>query len=94
MPPGSVCNISVSLSRVPKDFFTNYVFDGWIENNHVDSRSVNYSFIVTQPMSLKASWRTETNLTIVATMAIVILILLTIVIATLLITGKHFSKNL
>lgn len=76
--PGFVCNVSVSPTSVPKDFFTNHVFYGWVENDRIVSRTASYSFTVTRPVSLKASWRTEINLTAIATIALVILLTLII----------------
>ncbi len=89
--PGSTCNISVSPTHVPKDFFTNYVFDGWVENDHIISRTASYSFTVIRPVFLKASWRTETNLTAVTTTALVIL--LTIITAILLLMKKTYLRK-
>jgi|GEM_PF-3070815 len=58
---GSTATVTVTPSVIPKDFFTNHVFDGWVENGRKVSSSAVYSFIVTKPVRLKASWRTEPN---------------------------------
>jgi len=53
--------VSVSPTTIEKDFFTNYVFEGWMVNGTIVSYSPSYSFIVTGPVSLTASWKTEWN---------------------------------
>jgi hypothetical protein len=45
-----------------KDFFTNYVFEGWKEDGATVSALATYSFTVSAPANLVASWKTELNL--------------------------------
>lgn len=66
-------NIFVA-TMIHKAFFIKHVSDSFAENNSIVSKSANYSFTVTRPVYLKASWRTEINPTAVATMAVVILL--------------------
>ncbi|MEM2100115.1 MAG: hypothetical protein QXP45_02070 [Thermoproteota archaeon] len=59
---GGTATVSVSPTQGEKDFFTNYIFEGWLVDSNVASTSPTYSFIVTGPSSLTAKWRTELNL--------------------------------
>ncbi|MBO3840674.1 MAG: hypothetical protein QXJ72_08125 [Thermoproteota archaeon] len=78
---GSTATVSISTIRVEKDMFTNYVFEGWMVDGELVSTSPTYSFTITKPVSLKASWRTETNITTVRAIAGVILLIVTVIIA-------------
>ena len=61
-PTNAIAVLSISPTRLEKDFFTNYVFEGWKVTGTTVSTSPSYSFTVTGPMSLTASWKTELNL--------------------------------
>ncbi|MBO3840429.1 MAG: hypothetical protein QXN75_07080 [Thermoproteota archaeon] len=79
--PGSQATVSISMIRIEKDLFTSYVFEGWMTDGELVSTSPTYSFTVTRPVSLTASWRTETNLTTVGAIAGVILLIIAVMIA-------------
>ena len=83
---GSTATVSVSPSIIPKDFFTNYVFDGWVENGVKTSASTTYSFTVTRPIRLAASWRTELN---PITAGIILLMLILVLIASLVFVRRR-----
>jgi len=73
---GSSTTASVSPTTVAKDFFTNYVFEGWKVLGSIVSTASTYTFTVTAPVDLVASWKTELNIvTVGGTAAGVILIL-------------------
>lgn len=72
---GSTATVSVTPSIIPKDFFTNHVFDGWVENGRKASSSAVYSFTVSKPVCLKASWRTELNPVMLALVGLVVILL-------------------
>ncbi len=72
---GSTATVSVTPSIIPKDFFTNNVFDGWVENGRKASSSAVYSFIVSKPVCLKASWRTELNPVMLALVGLIAILL-------------------
>ncbi|MEO0242714.1 MAG: C25 family cysteine peptidase [candidate division WOR-3 bacterium] len=78
---GSQATVSVSITRVEKNLFTSYVFEGWMIDGELVSTSPTYSFTVTRPVSLTAVWRTETNLTTVGAIAGVILLIIVVIIA-------------
>jgi hypothetical protein len=59
---GSTATVAVTTVSIWKDFFTNYVFEGWRINGTVVSTSPSYSFTVTEPVSFATSWKTELNL--------------------------------
>ncbi|MEM3424591.1 MAG: hypothetical protein QXI42_02105 [Thermoproteota archaeon] len=79
---GSTATVSVAPSIIPKDFFTNHVFDGWVENGRKASSSPVYSFTVTRPVRLTASWRTELN---PFTVGILVLLMVLLVLVMLLV---------
>ncbi|MEM2087513.1 MAG: NosD domain-containing protein [Thermoproteota archaeon] len=58
---GSTATVSVASTTVGKDFFTNYVFEGWSIGGSIVSNSPIYSFTVDESATLVANWRTETN---------------------------------
>ncbi|MEM2941510.1 MAG: NosD domain-containing protein [Thermoproteota archaeon] len=58
---GSTATVSVASATVGKDFFTNYVFEGWSIGGSIVSNSPTYSFTVDKTVTLVANWRTETN---------------------------------
>ncbi|MEM1548585.1 MAG: endo-1,3-alpha-glucanase family glycosylhydrolase [Thermoproteota archaeon] len=89
---GSTATVSVSTTRVEKDPFTSYVFEGWMVDGELVSTSPTYTLTVTKPVSLKASWRTETNITAVGAIAGVILILVGITIAATFLKRKRTSS--
>ncbi|MCX8184050.1 MAG: hypothetical protein N3F08_06505 [Crenarchaeota archaeon] len=62
---GETATVSISLTQTGKDFFTNYVFEGWRIDENIVSTSPTYSFVVDKPVKLVASWRMETNLAMV-----------------------------
>jgi len=72
---GSTATVSITPSIIPKDFFTNHVFDGWVENGRKASSSAVYSFIVSKPICLKASWRTELNPVMLALVGLIVILL-------------------
>ncbi|PLJ78551.1 hypothetical protein [Infirmifilum sp. SLHALR2] len=75
---GSTATVSVSPSVIPSDFLTIRVFDGWVKNGRKISFEAVYSFNVTEPVHLVASWRNELNF-----LALLILLLLVGVLALL-----------
>jgi uncharacterized repeat protein (TIGR02543 family) len=77
---GTTANVSISPATIEKDFFTNYVFEGWIVSGAIISTSPSYSFTVTGPISLTANWNTELNLTTMSAVGV----------GALLITGIAF----
>lgn len=79
---GSTATVSVAPSIIPKDFFTNHVFDGWVENGSKASSSTVYSFTVTRPVRLTASWRTELN---PITVGVLVLLVVLLALVTLLV---------
>ncbi|MBS7649683.1 WD40 repeat domain-containing protein, partial [Candidatus Bathyarchaeota archaeon] len=56
---GSTAAVSISPTVVERDFFANYVFEGWRLDGSIVSTLPTYSFIVNGPVTLVASWRTE-----------------------------------
>jgi uncharacterized repeat protein (TIGR02543 family) len=58
---GTNTTISISPTTIQKDLFTNYVFEGWEASGTIVSTSPSYSFTVTGPISLTASWKIELN---------------------------------
>ena len=87
---GSTATVSVRPGIIPKDFFTYYVFDGWIENETKASASSTYTFTVTKPTRLTASWRAEPN---PITVGLIILILVIIILVLLALTIKIGTKR-
>jgi len=67
--------LSISPIQSNKDLFTNYVFEGWKAGDIIVSTSPSYSFTVTGPVSLAASWKTELNLTTVGAVGAGILLI-------------------
>ena len=61
--------VSVSTTQLEKDFFTNYVFEGWKKDGATVSTLATYSFTVSAPANLVASWKTELNLVTVGGVA-------------------------
>ena len=59
---GTTATVSISPTVIEKDFFSNYVFEGWKDGTTVVSTQSTYSFTVTRPVTLVASWKTELNL--------------------------------
>ncbi|MGC9086516.1 MAG: Ig-like domain-containing protein, partial [Thermoproteota archaeon] len=66
--------ITISPTQVEKDFFTNYVFEGWKVNREIVSTSPTYSFVVKKPVALVASWRTELNIVSIGLVAVILLV--------------------
>ncbi|MBO3809973.1 MAG: hypothetical protein FGF50_10350 [Candidatus Brockarchaeota archaeon] len=89
---GETATVSVGSTIVEKDFFTNYVFEGWLDGMVIVSTSPTYSFTVTRPLSLTASWRTELNMVRVGVVGV--LALLVIVVAILLLRRKPKPSQL
>ncbi|MEM3661107.1 MAG: hypothetical protein QXU11_12085 [Thermoproteota archaeon] len=81
--------ISISPTVVSKDFFTNYVFEGWRLDGSIVSTSPTYSFVVDRPVTLVASWRTEIKLSAIG--LIVGVILFVIVSAAILMARRRKS---
>ena len=59
---GKTITVTVSPTAIPKDIFTNYVFDSWKDSESIVSTSASYSFTVTASASLAAKWKTELNM--------------------------------
>jgi hypothetical protein len=59
---GNSTTVSITPVLLQKDFFTNYVFEGWKEDGATVSALATYSFTVSAPANLVASWKTELNL--------------------------------
>jgi len=78
--PGSNCSVSVSPASIPKDLFTNYVFEGWKVNGTIVSTSPSYSFTVIGSVSLTANWNTELNLVTTGAVAGVAILLIVAVV--------------
>jgi len=72
--PGSTATITISTTKVG-ELFTNRVFEGWKVDWEIVSTSSTYSFTVSRPVSLTASWRTETSLTLVGAIIGIILLI-------------------
>ncbi|MEM2930164.1 MAG: hypothetical protein QW797_04835 [Thermoproteota archaeon] len=85
---GSTATISVAPSIIPKDFLMNHVFDGWIENGKKVSSYTIHSFIVTRPVRLTASWRTELNPVTVGIL-VLLAVLLALVMLLVFLTRKR-----
>lgn len=85
---GSTATVSVAPIIIPKDFLTNHVFDGWIENGKKVSSSTVYSFTVTRPVLLIASWRTELN-PVTLSILILLIVLLALVMLLVFLTRKR-----
>ncbi|MCX8183153.1 MAG: hypothetical protein N3F08_01845 [Crenarchaeota archaeon] len=88
---GSIATVSVASSIIPKDFFTNHVFDGWVENGEKVSSSTVYSFVVTKPVRLVARWRAELN-PVALCILLLLVILLTIAVLLVFLTRKKRRK--
>lgn len=58
---GTSASVSVAPTVI-EGFFTNTVFEGWKADGKVISTSSLYTFVVSQPISLSATWRSEPNL--------------------------------
>ncbi|MEM2642283.1 MAG: hypothetical protein QXU42_06890 [Thermoproteota archaeon] len=78
--PGSQATVSISITRVEKNLFTSYVFEGWKIDGELVSTSPTFTLTVTRPVSLTAAWRTETNLITVGAITGVILLIIAITI--------------
>jgi len=76
---GSTVSVSISPTAIPRDFFTNYVFEGWKVNGSIVSTSSNYSFAIREPVTLVASWRIELNIMNVSLIAMLVLIAIIVV---------------
>lgn len=85
---GSAATVSVAPIIISKDFLTNYVFDGWIENGEKVSSSTVYSFTVTRPVRLIACWRTEPN-PVTLSILILLMVLLALVMLLVFLTRKR-----
>lgn len=72
---GSTATVSVTPSAVQR-LLTVYVFDGWYENGERASSSPVFSFRVTRPVQLRASWRTELSLTLLLILVALLMLLL------------------
>jgi len=86
---GSSAAVSISPTTIQKDFLTNYVFEGWMADGKAVSNSVTYSFTVTGPMSLSASWKTELNYVMAG--GILVGVVLVAIIALFLLRGPKRS---
>jgi uncharacterized repeat protein (TIGR02543 family) len=75
---GETVTVSVSPTTIPKDFFTNYVFEGWILNDQLVSTSPQYTFTVEDSITLTASWKTQMNVVAIGLVVGIILILIMI----------------
>jgi len=80
---GSIATVSVTPSVVPENFLINRVFDGWFENSTKVSSSTTYSFVVTRPVHLVASWRTELNFVALCILVLIIVLVLAVVLVLL-----------
>lgn len=89
---GSEATVSIVPSIVPKDFFTNYVFGGWIEDGVVVSTSPTYSFIVTGPVVLVASWSTGLNIAVLIMLVAILVILLLLILLIILVKRRTKRK--
>jgi len=67
--PGSSTTVSITPTTIQKDFFTNYVFEGWKKEGTIVSTSASYTFAVTLATNLVASWKEELNLVTVGGVA-------------------------
>ncbi|MEM3711991.1 MAG: right-handed parallel beta-helix repeat-containing protein [Thermoproteota archaeon] len=76
---GSTVSVSISPTAIPRDFFTNYVFEGWKVNGSIVSTSSNYSFAIREPVTLVASWRIELNIMNVSLIVMLVLIAIIVV---------------
>lgn len=76
---GTTATVTVSPTAIQEDIFTNYVFEGWKAGGIIASPYATYSFTVTQPISLAASWKTEFNLVTVGGLAAGILAVVVVV---------------
>jgi len=85
--PGATATVSITPTTIEKDFFTSYVFEGWLVEGKIVSTSPTYSFIVDKPATLVAGWRTEMNLVNIAMIAGVILLI--IVVSVILATRRR-----
>ncbi|MGQ9691275.1 MAG: hypothetical protein ACUVQY_08465 [Thermoproteota archaeon] len=76
---GTMAMVNVTSTRIIENPFIIRVFKGWVdENGTLVSSSPSYSFNVTRPINLKASWETELNpfglgLIVLITMIVVML---------------------
>jgi hypothetical protein len=59
---GTRATATVSPTRISRDPFTDYVFEGWKIDSEIVSSSPCYTFEVKTPITLIASWKTEPNL--------------------------------
>jgi len=66
---GSSTTVSITPTTIQKDFFTNYVFEGWKKEGTIVSTSASYTFTVTLATNLVASWKEELNLVTVGGVA-------------------------
>jgi len=82
--PGATATVSITPTTIEKDFFTSYVFEGWLVEGKIVSTSPTYSFTVDKPVTLVAGWRTEMNLVNISMIAgvIVLMIVVSVILAT------------
>ena len=66
---GDSTTVSITPVLLQKDFFTDYIFEGWKEDGATVSTLATYSFTVSAPADLVASWKTELNLVTVGGVA-------------------------
>jgi uncharacterized repeat protein (TIGR02543 family) len=85
--------VSVSTTQLEKDFFTNYVFEGWTVAGTIVSTSPSYSFAVIGPVSLTANWNTELNLVTTGAVAGVAILLIAAVVLLMSRRSKSSKAN-
>ncbi|MEM2087514.1 MAG: hypothetical protein QXF52_02415 [Thermoproteota archaeon] len=83
---GATATVSITPTVVEEDFFTKYVFEGWVVDGVLVSTSPTYSFTVDENVTLTASWRTEMNLVNISMVAGVIL--LTVIVSVVLVVRR------
>jgi hypothetical protein len=84
---GSTVTVSISPTIIEKDFFTNYVFEGWKVDGEIVSTSSTYSFTIEKSVTLVASWRTEPNIVNLSLIVVVVIVVIAAVI--IIMRRKH-----
>lgn len=83
---GETVTVSISPTTIPKDFFTNYVFEGWMLNGQMVSTSPQYTFTAENSITLTASWKAQTN---AAAIGLIVGIILVLIIVVLLVARRR-----
>lgn len=83
--------VSVDSTRISKDFFTDYVFEGWEADGEMVSTSPIYSFIANKPTILVARWKTELNIAKAGTIILITIVIITVLL--MVMRRKHASKS-